>query len=1360
MTMTEDELRALIQEKAPADLTPEECAALRAAFRTSPDLLREVADRIQIEEYLARALGRPQVSVERVLARLAARRARAVGTWTRYGLVVCGGVAMLLVGLLASRGWRARPQPQAVARRVAEEPAAAEPVATEAAAPSQPPPPEPATPAPTEPLAPPPATVAATAIPAAEPLREAGLFEPAAADDATPDAKSLARWFAPVEKVPLKLSSQPIDGKPCGRLEGIARLQKPLVDGAALRMASPDFTGARIHVWSGEQGVSFAAFAKPLRWIANATTRSGTAPLPTGFVTIALDDGRGIRTTPGGVHALELRYADGLVTLARGDVRLVEAPLAGPPTDVVLEGAVTFRDIALLAALPIPPLRTPAARPEADLLTDSRARWIPGGDPSAGFTVHDDGTATLSAVGNKQPAWAMLPLPEPTGLREIVVRLAGAMPGTGLVCGDASGSPQSVLMVVANKHLPGVLQLQRKPPNDAAIESAEQPATQPITFVKDGLWLRIRQCGGVQRFDTSADGRNWVSAAEPQPACSAIGVYAVPHPSARSITVAAVRHAPFSRLESLSPADLRAAAVELPPQGPLATWLAAADAAKPPAAEAGAWRRACGLKALAGNATKDLAIDLLGFLFRESLDTEMPPAARQDLLDDILAVAPVADDPGAAARVATLFDAVGSRLAADGEARCYAAISHEQLAAPLRSGQPFVAFSEPLARREIVGLLGRGEWPAAADLLDRLGFFGFTAKPRNEVFYNWAAAVAGTGRESQPPLLPAEWRPPLLVAPDKESLSVEAELNAALDGEDFADACRLFDAAAANGAVGLLRDRRDADLFMTLPVMVATAMRDEPRLLETMRQDRERIAGLRVLEATAAGDEAAVEATTVQFHGTRAAAKAHAWLADRNLAAGRFTAAVSHYEAAAAALPEDDERQRQRTRAAIDVARRLAAARTAAAPPSPASPAPATPLTATPQARLEGDVGGSPASLPAPLAQGGVDWPPHAIDWAARQIAVLPLADRLLVANRFQLASHDPATGAVQWRAGLGGDVAGAHDLPGQAMRPVADAARAYVRRLRKAGPAVAAIALADGAVAWELPSTPERTFISDPLPADGNTLAICVARKLDEGFTLAFASLDAATGRLLREAPLVTLGSGWAALRDCQVAAADGLFVVAAGGAVIACDGAGRVRWVRREPWLPPAVDAAWMLADQSPPLVRDGRVHVVQPGVPGIVALDASSGRILWRLADVSVSRLRGIARGRLVVERIGTVASAGSSQPGHADLVALEAATGAVAWRSGPADLLDASLVTDEGMLVAVREAVAGKNTRVATLVRLDPATGRETGRWPLAACEDPQPFLGPLVPSAGGLHAFFGRGPADATRDLLLLAPGAP
>ena len=327
-------------------------------------------------------------------------------------------------------------------------------------------------------------------------------------------------------------------------------------------------------------------------------------------------------------------------------------------------------------------------------------------------------------------------------------------------------------------------------------------------------------------------------------------------------------------------------------------------------------------------------------------------------------------------------------------------------------------------------------------------------------------------------------------------------------------------------------------------------------------------------------------------------------------------------------------------------------------------------------------------------------------------------------------------------------------------MRPVADAARAFVRRLRKAGPALAAIALADGAVAWELPSTPERQFVSDPLRADANSLAICVARKAEDGFTLVLVSLDAATGRLLREAPLATFGSGWGVIRDCQLTEADGLLVVATGGAVIACDTDGRVRWVRREHWLPPPVDGSWMLAAQSPPVARDGRLYLVQPGSPGVVALDAASGRLLWRLGDVSVSRLCGIARGRLVVERIGTVASAGSSKPGSADLIGVDAATGKVAWRYGPADLLDASLVTDEGVLLAVREPVAGKNARVAVLVNLDPATGRETRRWPLAACEDPQPFLGPLVPSAGGLRVFFGRGPAEPTRDLMLLAPTGP
>jgi outer membrane protein assembly factor BamB len=1405
MTMTGEQIRALVEDKDPADLTPEECAALREAVRTSPEVLRELADRIQIEEYLARVLGRPQVSVERVLERLARRRAHAIGAQTRYGLVVCALVGAVLVTLFLTRGWRGRRAPIELARQVAEEqPAAvveespsapAEPTAAAAAqdpalqpplgkavaetAPAEPAPPEPTPP---QPAPPEPATPAAIATTPLEPLREAGLFAPMVADDRTPDDKALDRWLATVEAVPLKLSSQPIEGTPCGRFEGLARLRRPLVEGAALRVASPDFEGLRIHVWSGARGVTLDAFKQPLAWVAFATTRPGTEPLPTGYETVGRDDGRMIRTNPVGVQRIELRYADGTITLARGDVRVVEAPLDGPPTEVFFEGAAVFREIAMVAAAPIPPLRSPSTRPAADLLAGSQDAWVRGGDQTAGFTVHRDGTATLSAVDTKQPAWAVLPLPAVSGLREIVVRIEGVTPGTGLVLADGKAAPQSVLRFLANKNAPGVVQLDRKSPGDNALESPEPLAARPFTFVGETVWLRLRQCGGGQRLDTSGDGRNWViGGGEPQPPFEAIGLHLVPHASARSITVTALDQAEFLRLESLAPAELRESAVELPPQGPFTGWLAAADAAKPPAADTAAWRRACALKALAGGAAKDLAIDLLGFLWRESLADEMPKEARLDLLDDILALAPVVNEPAAATRIASLFTSLGASLAAAGEPRCFSAISHDLATAPLRSGEPFVAFPESLARREILGLLAGGECDAVRRLGERLAFYGFSAKPSNDLFFSWADAFAASRLAGTPPQLAAEWRHPLVVDPGKESLSVQVELAAALADEEWVDVCRLIDAAAADVEIDLLADRTDPELLVSLPVAVATAMQDTPRLRAAMLEGRERIAGLRLLEATATGNPAAVDTMTVQFHGTAAAAEGHVWLGDRSLAAGRFAAARRHYEAAAPAIPPSAQKRAQQTAAAIDLAHRLGVDATTATPGAslPASDS----LVATPVARLEGDVGGAPAGLPAPLAQGGIDWPPHAIDQVARQLAVLPLADRLLVSNRFQLASHDAATGTVQWRAGLGGDAANAHDWPGHPMRPVADAERAYVRRLRKAGPAVAGVALADGKVAWELVSSPDRQFVSDPLRADGNTLVVCAARAVEGSYQLSLVTLDAVSGQVVAEAPLVTLGSGWWAIRDCQLVAADGIWIVVAGGSVIACDDSGRVRWVRRDAWLPPAVDAFWMLVSQGSTLVHDGRVHVVQPGVPGLVALDVESGRVRWRFADPAVSRIRGLAQGRIIVERIGalvSVAGGGLSMGGGpkkvkvrlrnervlealtavgagetGDLLALDATTGTRVWRFGPVDLLDASLVADDGLLVAVRTPVAGKNARVAVLVRLDPATGQAAQRWPLAACEDPQPFLGPLVPTAGGLRVFFGRGAGDATRDLLRL-----
>ncbi|MEX0687406.1 MAG: hypothetical protein WD072_01905, partial [Pirellulales bacterium] len=118
--MTSEQLRALIEQQAPADLTPEECAALREVVRTSPELLRDLAERIQIEEFLTQALGRPPISAERVLERLARRRAHTIGVRTRYGLLVCGVVVTALGALVVTRTWRAPGRAVEVARHAAE----------------------------------------------------------------------------------------------------------------------------------------------------------------------------------------------------------------------------------------------------------------------------------------------------------------------------------------------------------------------------------------------------------------------------------------------------------------------------------------------------------------------------------------------------------------------------------------------------------------------------------------------------------------------------------------------------------------------------------------------------------------------------------------------------------------------------------------------------------------------------------------------------------------------------------------------------------------------------------------------------------------------------------------------------------------------------------------------------------------------------------------------------------------------------------------------------------------------------------------------------------------------------------------
>jgi outer membrane protein assembly factor BamB len=1388
--MSEEELLTLIREKSPEELSVEECETLRAGLRTSAALRRECAERLHLEQVLAHAIGRPRVSVEKIRA-----QAKAAQGWlggmggvkTRLGFLVglalLGGLAIVMSGRGGNRGQPVvapgagevaavseETQKQHAAETLGDDTAADDAeemtAATSATAPASTAEPSPAAtpveaPSPAVEAPAPAAAVAGDSKPAVDdpwtanlraladvPASPAAVFAGVMADSPPPTADVLKLWFEAVEAVPGKPDTvarfgvQPIARVPHGKFDGLVRLRAPLAPGTSLRLAVQDFSPLRIHAWSGTEGATLDAYGPTGPWAGYATSRTGTEPVPTRRVLAARDEGRMARTNSKPPAVVELRHVDGLLTLSRGDVRIVEVPLAEPPTEIYFEGSGVFREIAMTKAYPLPVNRWPPAAPKVEPLAIARQPWQMPAGFGGGFSDRADGGVELVAVENPQPVWATMQVPEGRPC-ELALRIDAHAPGTGILLADREGKPQRVLAFLVNKHDKSLVQLAVLNPGDNRLDAEGKPQDAPLPFVDGSTWLRLGHCGGLLRCAVSADGVRWTQAFDPIAAgpLASIGLYAAANPAARRIALGEISLLPLAMLESLAPVDLRQAAVELPEVLAFPAWREAAIKAKPPAADEDAWLRACAIRRLASACPKELAIELLSLLWHDSLQVPLAFEDRLRLLDEIAAIAPVWADPPAATRIAKMYDELGQNLADVGKPRAYSQVAHAQQTCPLLCSQPFPFFPESLARREVLELAIAGRSDDLAGLSARIAFFGFDDPPANAPFFNWASALS-----AKRPAASRDWRHPLVTEPGKEGVTLAADLSAALEGAEYRHACEMF--LATDDVASLLPDRTDPDLLASLPVTVATLMADEPPLQETMRAEFGDRGTIRVRQAIDQGNARAAEATTFQYFGTEAAAEAHAWLGDRCLSGGDIATALDHYRlarsSAAAALAP-------RLSAAEEAAKSLGGSpRGVAATSMPA----ARDYEPTARARLEGDVGGNPAGVPAEYGRGGPGFAPQSIDWVARQVAFLPLADRLLVSNRFQIASYDPQSGSLQWRAGVGGDAAATHEWAGQPMRPVVNATHAFVRRLKKAGPVLASINLADAKEEWETLPRPERFLVSDPVLIDG-VLHGCTATKVGDEYLIALAAYDTASGELVRERPLVSLRESWWRQRDCQISPIDGSLAITCGGSVVCCDLTGAVRWVRKNLWVPVAVDSFWMVQAQSPPLVVDGRLFVAQPGVPAVVALDAASGRVLWKASLPEARRVLGVVRAG---EGAASKATQSLIVERSTGLVALDVATGDFRWRFESRDLLDACLVhASDGVLVTVREQVPNEKAFLPVLMWLDPNSGQPRHRTPLAALKDPDPRLGPLVRQGDRVWALFGRGPADAARDLVELVP---
>jgi outer membrane protein assembly factor BamB len=611
-------------------------------------------------------------------------------------------------------------------------------------------------------------------------------------------------------------------------------------------------------------------------------------------------------------------------------------------------------------------------------------------------------------------------------------------------------------------------------------------------------------------------------------------------------------------------------------------------------------------------------------------------------------------------------------------------------------------------------------------------------------------------------------RHPLVEDLSKEAYNVLAELKAAVDGRAWDDAARLVTSLAADAAVGVAPYPTDDALLASLPVAIQLALGEHAELRQAIHDDFSELATLRINQGIRDGDTATVELATVQFAGCEAVAAAHRWLGDGAMVRGSFAQAMRDYEQASLAAPSQADELAPRIRLAAAMLGRDAGSfvtKPVTFGDESFAAAELEALVAEMRGRSGARQTGESRTVPPPSAyeahfRSRLDGPvgerpqeqvlrhvnQYQVPWTDRQIATVVEKDILYVANRFQLAKYDLAGGQRIWQSqSPSAPMQRAQEWTMIPMKPLIHGDRIFVRLLYSPNPLLTCFEKATGKLLWTA-ETKDREFLtSDAMVIDGQLVALAISLQPDQYGILLWRVFDQQTGETLKSRELVKLRNTWAARACCEITAVENGLVAVLGGVTIAVDARGSIRWIRMHATSPPDEDPRWVLQMYQPPISRDGRLYLAQPGVRTVDCLDAATGREIWSTAVPDVVGLVGLSHGLLAVRT-------------ERGIEALDEAEGGIRWQYAADHLYSFSLVDDERLLLAQRARMPGDSSRwQVRFAWLDAATGEAVASTSLSSLADKEPCLGPLVPYKDRLFVFFGRGQHEPTRDLVELAP---
>lgn len=1199
-------------------------------------------------------------------------------------------------------------------------------------------------------------------------------------------------WLEPIAGQPLRIVEEPVANRRFALWEGIGRLRSPWPRDAVLRLGLFDYEQLKIHLWNGTEGVSLQWFGRQdtMTWGAFHAHRKANEPRPSELSLTTTDGGRHLRTDLG---VFELRHQAGTLVMTRGDVRLLTIPMSRPPKDVILEGRTRVSGIALQRSEPAPPI-TPSHRKALVKSSDpADLKWLTDLVSPADMEQPSGGAVELRSPPQPKGTeprliWCGTPLAS-RGLYEVIVKVSGAEPGSGIYLGDERGNPI---------HHIGFFQEKRsnrttfgygwstygyeKPP--VRLDADHDPALGPIPWSDREQWLRIVLGSGSLRIWTSGDGVNWGRLPRDpvrgvRRNFGSVGIYAVTGEKPRTIRLDHVEVRELSGLTSLAEENVRA---QVQPPDSLETidgpnWLDWVIRTRPKDVDLAQWRRACAIVCLMQNVRPDLASTLLKGLTNELVTLPISALARLQALEDI---ALVGDLWGGAWALAFLdqFTSLAEALAREGNPDPYSLIATALVESPLTTEMRFNSAPLALVRQAALRQVASGRWAELRSLATRWRHWLRSANPDhrwagNDLYktwwLDWSDAIAAHRQSAkaigEPSGMVAGWKHPLVIQLSKEGYNVLSEFESALASKSYEDACQLIGAAGSGGILGLLPDAKDPQLLVSMPRAIALAMRDHPDLLTAMRGRNGKLGLLRVRQAMETGDEELLSAATVQYFGTEAAAEAHRWLGDRAVASGKFSRGLDHYrEALSSATTSATAELTARMRLAsamqgqafgdavttpvqvgstslrpdtfealvneLRTARSSTAGPAASAEPSVQEAGLAPPLARL-EARSHGRLGLDPGNAP---GAGQVD-----VDWAGRQIVAVPVGNILYIYNRFALQAWDVDQKKPLWTANLVANEQGStHAWPNLPMRPVIAGDRIYARCISKKGCELACVDRTNGKVLWRKQANQQ--IVSDPVWTRERVLAL-VSQPVEPGvFLFQVVAFHLETGEVLSEEPIFRARDVWGGQPAGTMVEGRGRFIVSLGGSLVCCDRQGRPQWLRRSTWAPPVIDQTFHQQFLAPPFIDGDRVLHVQPGSHEVVCVELSNGRLLWSRSLADARRVVGIAGETIVTQS-------------EAGFTGFARDNGHFLWFAPISNPLEGVLTSPQAVVVTRRVDLTTEQ-KASALVWLDPADGREVGSWVFRNLTDPNLRFSPLVAAGGRWWGFFGKA-NEVHRDLIEL-----